>query len=75
MQQAYKLDENSIYLAWSGMIRVIQVMELLETDAEGLREEAIACTSALSDPASLAVWLKAIASRFKFTMFLLRFSP
>ncbi|EEX15549.1 transcriptional regulator, sarp family [Citreicella sp. SE45] len=42
LRQAHELDGNGIYLAWSSMVRMIQLMELLEDDREALREEAIA---------------------------------
>ncbi|MCR8547378.1 transcriptional regulator [Salipiger sp. P9] len=42
LKQAHDLDNNGIYLAWSSMVRMIQLMELLEDDREALREEAIA---------------------------------
>ncbi|MDJ0821149.1 MAG: transcriptional regulator [Paracoccaceae bacterium] len=41
MNQAYKMDENGIYLAWSSLIRLIQQLELSEDDPAALREEAI----------------------------------
>ncbi|MBY6004848.1 transcriptional regulator [Salipiger bermudensis] len=42
LKQAYELDPNGIYLAWSSMVRMIQLLELLEEDRDALREEAIA---------------------------------
>ena len=42
LRQAHELDGNGIYLAWSSMVRMIQLLELLEDDREALREEAIA---------------------------------
>lgn len=42
MTQAYEHDQNGVYLAWSGLIRTIQIMELSEENPEALREEAIA---------------------------------
>lgn len=42
LRQAHELDGNGIYLAWSSMVRMIQLMELLEDDRDALREEAIA---------------------------------
>ncbi|APZ54999.1 transcriptional regulator [Salipiger abyssi] len=42
LKQAHELDGNGVYLAWSSMVRMIQLMELLEDDREALREEAIA---------------------------------
>lgn len=41
MMQAYQHDKNGIYLAWGGLIRMIQLMELSETDRDALREEAM----------------------------------
>ena len=42
LKQAHELDGNGIYLAWSSMVRMIQLLELLEDDRDALREEAIA---------------------------------
>ncbi|WP_419408701.1 transcriptional regulator [Primorskyibacter sp. 2E107] len=41
MTQAYDHDQNGIYLAWTALIRTIQIVELAEGDPEALREEAV----------------------------------
>ncbi|WP_425073007.1 transcriptional regulator [Sagittula sp. S175] len=41
MEQAYRHDENGLYLAWSSMIRVIQMMEMSEADQGALMDEAV----------------------------------
>lgn len=41
MDQAFRRDENGIYLAWASMIRLTQMMEMAEDDQEGLLEEAV----------------------------------
>ncbi|MFZ7091974.1 transcriptional regulator [Primorskyibacter sp. 2E233] len=41
MKQAYDHDQNGIYLAWTALIRTIQIVELAESDPEALREEAV----------------------------------
>ncbi|WP_136439633.1 tetratricopeptide repeat protein [Pacificoceanicola onchidii] len=41
MKQAYEHDQNGIYLAWSALIRMIQIVERAEGDPQALREEAV----------------------------------
>ncbi len=39
--KAYEYDSNPVYLAWSAMAKIIQLMETAEDDPEALREEAL----------------------------------
>ncbi|MEQ5869433.1 transcriptional regulator [Sagittula sp. NFXS13] len=41
MDQAFRHDENGLYLAWSSLIRLTQMMELAEADQAALMEEAV----------------------------------
>lgn len=41
MDQAFKRDENGLYLAWASMIRLTQMIELPESDQKALMEEAV----------------------------------
>lgn len=41
MDQAFKRDENGVYLAWASMIRLTQMMEMAEEDQQPLLEEAV----------------------------------
>lgn len=40
MKQAFDRDDNGVYLAWSSLIRTIQITEMAEAGREALREEA-----------------------------------
>ena len=40
MRQAEERDRNGVYIAWSALIRMIQMTELAESEHEALREEA-----------------------------------
>ncbi|WP_240484569.1 transcriptional regulator [Pseudoponticoccus marisrubri] len=40
MKQAHDRDENGIYLAWSSLVRMIQLTEMAEREREALRAEA-----------------------------------
>ncbi|MCC1493813.1 transcriptional regulator [Cognatishimia sp. F0-27] len=42
MARAFEQDRNGLYLAWSSLIRLTQLMEMPEGDQRGLSEEAIA---------------------------------
>ena len=42
MEQAYRHDENPVYLAWSSLIRTAQLIELSEPDQSDLKDETIA---------------------------------
>ncbi|MFW2589940.1 transcriptional regulator [Sagittula sp. SSi028] len=42
MDQAFRHDENGLYLAWSSLIRLTQMMEMAEADKAALQEEAVA---------------------------------
>lgn len=41
MDQAFKRDENGIYLAWASMIRLTQMIEVPGSDQAALMEEAV----------------------------------
>lgn len=41
MDQAFKRDENGVYLAWASMIRLTQMIEMPESDQKALMEEAV----------------------------------
>lgn len=41
MDQAFRHDENGLYLAWLSLIRMTQLMEMSESDTAGLQDEAI----------------------------------
>ncbi|ETA52548.1 transcriptional regulator [Rhodobacteraceae bacterium PD-2] len=41
MDQAFKRDENGVYLAWASMIRLTQMIEMPESDQAALMEEAV----------------------------------
>ncbi|CUH78598.1 hypothetical protein [Tropicibacter naphthalenivorans] len=40
MKQAHERDNNGVYLAWTSLIRSIQIMERAETNVEALLDEA-----------------------------------
>jgi DNA-binding SARP family transcriptional activator len=41
MDQAFRRDENGLYLAWASMIRLTQMIEMAEEDQSRLLEEAV----------------------------------
>lgn len=41
MDQAFKRDENGVYLAWASMIRLTQMIEMPQSDQAALMEEAV----------------------------------
>ncbi|MBV2360018.1 transcriptional regulator [Thalassococcus sp. CAU 1522] len=65
MKQAHELDENGIYLAWLGMVRLIQLMELLEADPQALREEAIAFNQVAMEQGADNALVQAIVSQVR----------
>ncbi|WP_146586805.1 AfsR/SARP family transcriptional regulator [Puniceibacterium confluentis] len=40
LSQAHDVDQNGIYLGWRSLVRMIQLIELLEDNPQALREEA-----------------------------------
>ncbi|SNR62001.1 transcriptional regulator [Puniceibacterium sediminis] len=40
LSQAYDVDRNGVYLGWRSLVRMIQLIELLEDNPQALREEA-----------------------------------
>ncbi len=41
MEQAFSHDENGVYLAWSSLIRMVQLMEVSEIEQDAVLEEAV----------------------------------
>ncbi|WGW05422.1 tetratricopeptide repeat protein [Tropicibacter oceani] len=67
MKQAYDHDNNGVYLAWTALIRTIQIVELAEDDAAGLREEAVELHYKALESGTDNALVQALAAKIKGT--------
>lgn len=67
MDQAFRRDENGIYLAWASMIRLTQMMEMAEEDQQPLLEEAVELHYRAMELAPDNVLVHAIVSKVRGT--------
>lgn len=67
MDQAFKRDENGVYLAWASMIRLTQMMEMAEEDQQPLLDEAVELHYRAMELAPDNVLVHAIVSKVRGT--------
>ncbi|MGP6086719.1 transcriptional regulator [Antarctobacter jejuensis] len=69
MDQAFRRDENGVYLAWASMIRLTQMIEMAEEDQAPLLEEAVDLHYRAMELAPDNVLVHAIISKVRSTAF------
>lgn len=67
MDQAFRRDENGLYLAWASMIRLTQMIEMAEEDQTPLLEEAVELHYRAMELAPDNVLVHAIVSKVRGT--------
>lgn len=67
MDQAFKRDQNGIYLAWASMIRLTQMIEMAEADQQPLLDEAVELHYRAMELAPDNVLVHAIVSKVRGT--------